>query len=706
MALYQPTNILPDYKAGIGAGTVDLSRDFTISWQVNGNTALTKFRIVFYNANNPTTAVYNTGIVNANCPHSGTDAYGNVDRMEFTMRRSDFSGKLENGNTYHYIITSYWSDTRFITTYSPAVMVGRSEPYLSIFKITGGATYPRTITGSVCDFGANYIQAQNRKINYARWTVANNATGAVLFDSGRVYGVTGSVLSGGISVAGFFPGNQYKAAIELQTEDGVTVTDAKIYDCDYAISSGVGAVRAECAPGKTAVRVSLNQLVQMQGTLTNGRIYEGNLELFEGGAAKWNTEEANISAPWTAVFSANPRHLNFEVLLTLENGTPVGAIFAQSSLTLFAGGVTRTIPNIPGGADILMAISKPAGNQRFVFSYYLGKTTGGLLPQTSLYPSASLYPAENTGGTAGNSEILTLYQNQTNSPIAGVQFLGSGAVLHFMQIFCSTLTAQEQSDLENNGLFDRSGREDAFYTDFANNGMNAGTPNVDISRVTEVQVYRLDGGTELRKVGTYPFGTETILDYAPRSGVSAQYFTYLCAPGAQTSLNGKLDLLAVFRSAELTPCWWRWTIIEAAGSDEDGYSVAAEYQFSANVTSGAVGNNSAPNILQNFTRYPLVQRSPWNYKSGTLTGLIGAASGGVYKNDTVSLRDAIYALSTTENTLFLKNRKGDLWKIAISGEISMETGDNTAAQPQTATIPWVEIDSADRAMLSVTEQGV
>ena len=124
------------------------------------------------------------------------------------------------------------------------------------------------------------------------------------------------------------------------------------------------------------------------------------------------------------------------------------------------------------------------------------------------------------------------------------------------------------------------------------------------------------------------------------------------------------------------------------------------------MTSGAVGNNSAPNILQNFTRYPLVQRSPWNYKSGTLTGLIGAASGGVYKNDTGSLRDAIYALSTTENTLFLKNRKGDLWKIAISGEISMETGDNTAAQPQTATIPWVEIGSADRAMLSGTEQGV
>lgn len=196
---------------------------------------------------------------------------------------------------------------------------------------------------------------------------------------------------------------------------------------------------------------------------------------------------------------------------------------------------------------------------------------------------------------------------------------------------------------------------------------------------------------------------ECILDYAPRSGAEVQYLVYLCAPGANTSLNGKLDLLAVFRSASITPCWWRWTVIEADGSDEDGYTVTAEYQFSANVTGGAVGNNNAPSVLQNFTRYPLVQRSPWNYKSGTLTGLIGRASAGEYRNDTVSLRDAIYALSTSGNTLFLKNRKGDLWKIAISGEITMETGDNSILQPQTAAIPWVEIGSAERAMLTVSE---
>ena len=701
MALYQPTNILPDFKAGIGAGTVDLDADFTISWQVNGNSPLTKFRIVFYNASAPTTAIYDTGAVNANCPHSGTDAYGNVVRMEFTLRRSDFAGSLENGNTYHYTITSYWSDTKSITTYSPAVMTGRSEPYLSLFKITGGAAYPNTIKGSVCDFGANYIQAQNRKINYARWTVTNKTTGSVLFDSGRVYGVTDSVLYEGISVSGFFPGSRYAAAIELQTEDGVTVSDEKIYTCEYDISSGVGAVGVDCVPGKTAIRVSMNQMVQLVGELTNGRIYEGKLELYENGMAEWDASEANVAPPWTAVFRVNPRHLNFGLALTLKNGIPVGVNYSQTDLTIYAGGASRTISGVPGCAEILIAISKPAGNQQVIFSYYLGDTTGGLYPGSSLYPSGSLYPAENTGGTAGASEILI--QNQTDSPISTVVFSGSGGVLDFLQIFLSTMTAQEQTDLVSSGIFDRSGRNDAFYTDFAKGGMNAGTPDVDVSGVTEVQVYRLDGGTELRKVGSYPYGTESILDYAPRSGAEVQYLVYLCAPGANTSLNGKLDLLAVFRSASITPCWWRWTVIEADGSDEDGYTVTAEYQFSANVTGGAVGNNNAPSVLQNFTRYPLVQRSPWNYKSGTLTGLIGRASAGEYRNDTVSLRDAIYALSTSGNTLFLKNRKGDLWKIAISGEITMETGDNSILQPQTAAIPWVEIGSAERAMLTVSE---
>jgi hypothetical protein len=72
-------------------------------------------------------------------------------------------------------------------------------------------------------------------------------------------------------------------------------------------------------------------------------------------------------------------------------------------------------------------------------------------------------------------------------------------------------------------------------------------------------------------------------------------------------------------------------------------------------------------------------------------------------NDSISLRDAIFALSTSNHDLFLKNRKGDLLKVEIGGAITMQTGDNSVKQEQTAQIPWVEVDSADGAYLTSWE---
>ena len=85
--------------------------------------------------------------------------------------------------------------------------------------------------------------------------------------------------------------------------------------------------------------------------------------------------------------------------------------------------------------------------------------------------------------------------------------------------------------------------------------------------------------------------------------------------------------------------------------------------------------------------------APQNYQSGTLQSLIGVVNDGEY-SDTIDLRDAIYNLSLTTNTLFLKNRKGDLLRIRPSVEISMETMDNTRAQALTVSFPWVEVGDA------------
>lgn len=93
--------------------------------------------------------------------------------------------------------------------------------------------------------------------------------------------------------------------------------------------------------------------------------------------------------------------------------------------------------------------------------------------------------------------------------------------------------------------------------------------------------------------------------------------------------------------------------------------------------------------------------SPQNYMGGTLQSLIGVIKDGEY-SDTIDLRDAIYNLSTTTNVLFLKNRKGDLLRIRPSGEISMETMDNSRQQAQTVSFPWVEVgDASDAAIYSL-----
>ena len=127
----------------------------------------------------------------------------------------------------------------------------------------------------------------------------------------------------------------------------------------------------------------------------------------------------------------------------------------------------------------------------------------------------------------------------------------------------------------------------------------------------------------------------------------------------------------------------------------------AEFTFGKNLVSGAVSNNNTPQILENFTRYPTVQLSPVNYRSGSLQSLIGVID---YKNgnrysDTISLRDAIYDLSTTQNHLFLKNRKGDVLRIRISEATGMETMDSSRAQAQTVTLPWAEVGSAAGAAI-------
>lgn len=156
------------------------------------------------------------------------------------------------------------------------------------------------------------------------------------------------------------------------------------------------------------------------------------------------------------------------------------------------------------------------------------------------------------------------------------------------------------------------------------------------------------------------------------------------------------------QSNPVTMCLWDWAVISCTEGEDGTYRPESIFLFGKNLSSGAIGNNNTPNILQNFTQYPTLQPAPWNYRSGTLSSLIGIISDGVY-SDTVEMQKRIYALSTTSNELFLKDRKGNLLRIKISGQIEMTTMDNTPQQAQNVKIPWIETGSIEGVKIKLTK---
>ena len=176
------------------------------------------------------------------------------------------------------------------------------------------------------------------------------------------------------------------------------------------------------------------------------------------------------------------------------------------------------------------------------------------------------------------------------------------------------------------------------------------------------------------------------------------YRYYMFGLGKNTNGADVIVTNALISDA-VTPIFWDWTVLQCTKDAEGAYHPAAIFRFSLNVASGGISNNNSPGVLGNFTRYPTVQSSPNDYRSGTLSAAIGRVLASGEYTDTNEVRDAVYALSTTQDTLFLKDRRGDLWQIRTGGAITMNTMDGSRQQVQTVTLPWVEIGSADGARI-------
>lgn len=687
MAIYQPTNITPDLVSGPENGVVFTpvgasdSRTVEVSWTVNGNSPLLAYRIEFFRNDAASTAGTDTGKVVLEEPFSPISADGTEQRfsvsLPFGVGGTYFTIAGQDTNKQGKIrITQWWgsSDAQSVVQRSLSVfrLTHRSEISVSGPVLSGGE---RTFTGNV--ELPLYALYGDSAVEWARWQIMDTE-GNVVQDTGRVWGATSYEWT-----ADQLPSGTYFAVFSAHTSNGETLNaETEQFSVLENASEVSGSVTAVCDKANRAVRITARDTIPIQGNVYGGTILPGGGMIFpeDDGHASWELPEitdGDWGFAWRGRVSGEGANPIFT--MTLKNGETVSfGIGYNSTMQAYvpiytspAAQIQQQPPQtLEDGEDILVSFSyRSAGTYGWVFG---------------AYDSRGNYDAVNWVNVPFSSSV----------PVKVELFSGGETKDFYICFGADSISAI--GDYVTSGVYELPqgttvGLNVAAFTMYA----YLFGPQMGLT------IWRQKtGSSTLTKIATFLTGSAnyTYLDYGAANG---NEYSYLVA--VETDGSGIIQ-----RSETVSPCFWDWALIEAVKNDGDkqnAYRAENVYFFGMNLSSGSNGNGNAPNVLSNFTPYPTVLRDTQNRHSGTLTALIGSVSAPGEYTDNNALRDAIRALSVTQNTLFLRNRRGDFLKIAIAGEITTDTADTSYKQQINASIPWVEIGPADGTAVSLLSGG-
>lgn len=748
--LFQPTNITPDVINGIGNGTVDITQGLTVSWQVNGNSPLYAYEIFIYRNNAASTQVFDSGKQTLGTPFSGVDYQGNVQIFEAsTIAYSAGTGlnALTNGNQYKIKIRQWYSSSSsdYIDQRSMSVFYCRAIPSVSIAIEDGtGSSVSTYLTTRDATFTGTYTQTQGDPLAWFQWALYAlvNVTGKVqLATSGKIYGSTELKFE----YDGFVNHTDYEIQFKIQTANGQERTATSDFSTSWS-ESDLPATTTVCKLNSqsTAVQLTWSGFRYIDATVISAEVANGYAYMYkDSSSALWNKENGSplsISTPWMFVMRTKLRKQDANIFnLT---GTTASCTYTLSSrqLSITVGSASPiTISNVQYDATLTFIITP---DTVYVRQDYI---TGDLVPSASLTPGASLTPNEGDQPAVTKNTYSISY---TQSAITSVRVRGIQEV-DYVQVI-SNYSNDTLNDIVDTAYDDNTYNPDTYMADgtrflasFSDGTFNAGTLSVSGTNITGWAIYRRK---ETDPVAIHlidvPVSAWSILDYGCGSGEGMYHYEIY-------PVGNKRYLTAAIKSRSFNPIYENWSIVEAYPLT-DYFAVINEYVFGKNLSSGSVSNNNSPGVFKNFTQYPTVMTDYSNYQSGTLQSYIGqityfsyvvqlsdtlsniAARFGttpeqiiadndnitdendliqgmvikvLYNNgigdyyDDKKLRDDIWNLSTTQNTLFLKSRKGDVMKIRISKDISMETIDGSVIQPQNAAVPWVQIGDATNASI-------
>lgn len=228
--LFQPSNISPSTLSGIGAGTVDVTLGLTVSWQVNGDTPMTAYKITIYQNDTASTQKYTTGKISLSSPYfQPHDKNGNPQFFSTQISAANLSAAgIVNGyaNGYKLLITQWWSANDYVEQTSASVFNTLKNPVLTIDAISG-TSMAETIT-------ATYSQAQGDPISTVEWVFAvAGSEDTPLKQTGTV---TTQILS--FDVDGLMDGVTYSIECNVVTAGGVYISTGFIqFTVSYSVTA-------------------------------------------------------------------------------------------------------------------------------------------------------------------------------------------------------------------------------------------------------------------------------------------------------------------------------------------------------------------------------------------------------------------------------------------------------------------------------------
>lgn len=679
MALFQPTNVTPSDING--TGTVDITKDLSFSWQVNGSSPMTAYQIRIFQNDTESTLKYDTGKVVLTSPFYGNDRNGDPQFFGAVIAHSPLEqAGITNGyaNGYKFLVKQWWGENDAIEQTSANAFITRKTPDIEIDDM------PEVVDNKRYVFTATYTQEQGDTVDWVQWEIADGMnTEKLLLDSGKI---NTNLLE--TEYDGFLTGQSYMIRCTIQTENGVQEsTGWKTFRAEYPLSSVQGVCRVCGQCEHDAVKVTFPDNFAVIGEGHGEWVITEDKKLVLNGAGDWvvwntsNGEGLVLTAPYsvswrgtvynteneTTVLRLKDREENEITVTVKKNGLTV-----KKGDTVI-GTVNETVYN---GDRLTVRIEEE--------SLYMRRETehdGMLTPSAALYPGTSLYPS---AGSHAEYEYTEEMEGGWQENITEVLTKG-GTEGEYIWIVKGDFTQEQKEETEGEDKPERDG-DTQFLADYEN-GLNAGA--VDVTDIIKwFDVYRKESGeTVIRHIARIASTDSSFFDFSACSQRTYSYVVY----GIQD--NG--EITTPFESDPVTPLFWNWTVLCCTEDESGRMRVRNEYRFALEVESGSINNNNAPTLQKNFTMYPTRQPVSTNYRSGTLSAYVGKAKDGRLI-DSISMIDELYALSVSKDTKYLKNRKGNIYMMETNGAVAMTTEDKYAAQPCKASIPWVETGRVDR----------